>query len=218
MFVRRAWVEAKVAGFPHIQIDDLPGVSETLITGWPVRLDAQIVAAIALNLKCRTFFEFGTFRGRTTWTVAHNNPTIRAFTLDLPSPAAVKGAAFEVTDPYLFEEWRRGEAIHGTPEADRITLLTGDSARFNFAPYLNEMDLVYVDGSHSYSYVRSDTEAALGLLSTSGTIIWDDPYYPGVWKYLQEKRRTLPLRLVAHTGMVVYSRHPAMAALMGDKH
>lgn len=214
-FLQKIWTEAKMAAFPQVRIEDLPGVSETLIKGWPTRLDAQIVAALAVKLECRTFFEFGTFRGRTTWTVVHNNPSIRAFTLDLPGPKSVNEAVFEVTDPYLFDQWGRGDAIGGTPEAARITLLNGDSAQFNYVPYQNEMDLIYIDGSHSYGYVRSDTEAALGLLSPTGTIIWDDPYYTGVWKYLQEKRSSLSMRLVAQTGMVIHSRHPAMAGVMG---
>jgi hypothetical protein len=214
MLAHRLWLGAKVVTFPQISIDDLPGVNDTLVTGWPGRIDALVLAALAANLKCGTFFEFGTFRGRTTWTVVHNNPTITAFSLDLAGPQALKDAELELTDPYLFESWRRGEAIAGTPEATRITLLTGDSAQFDYGPYRNQIDLVYVDGSHSYSYVRSDTKSALSLLSAIGTIVWDDCYYPGVWKYLHEINGTLPLSLIANTGMVVHSRHPAMAGVI----
>jgi hypothetical protein len=213
MLARRLWLGAKVVTFPQISIEDLPGVSDTLVTGWPARVDALVLAALAANLGCRTFFEFGTFRGRTTWTVVRNNPMIRAYSLDLASPESLNDAALEMTDPQLFESWRRGEAIAGTPESARITLLTGDSARFDYGPYQNEMDLVYVDGSHSYSYVRSDTESALDLLSSTGTIVWDDCYYPGVWKYLHEIKTSLPLYLIANTGMVIHSRHPAMASV-----
>lgn len=211
MLAHRMWLGAKLATFPQIRIEDLPGVSDTLIKGWPGRIDPLILAALAAGLKCCTFFEFGTFRGRTVWTVVHNNPTLKAFSLDLPGPESIKNAALEVTDPHLFETWLRGEAITGTPEAQRITLLTGDSARFDYGPYRNQMDLVYIDGSHSYSYVRSDTEAALELMSATGTVVWDDWYYPGVWKYLQEIRGSLPLYVITDTGMVIHSRHPAMA-------
>jgi hypothetical protein len=213
MLVHRMWQGAKLVGFQEISLDDLPGVSDTVIKGWPVRLDPLVLAALATNLECRTFFEIGTFRGRTTWTVVHNNPRIRAFSLDLPRPGAVKDAALELTDLHLFESWRRGEAITGTPEAERITLLTGDSARFDYGPWRAQIDLVYIDGSHSYSYVQSDTEAALELLSPAGTVVWDDWYYPGVWKCLQEIGRSLPLYLIANTGMVIHSRHPAMAGI-----
>jgi hypothetical protein len=123
----------------------------------------------------------------------------------------------ELTDLHLFESWRRGEAVIDTPEAERVTLLAGDSAQFDYRPYENQMDLVYIDGSHSYSYVRADTEAALGLLSTTGTIVWDDFYYPGVWKYLNEIRHSLPLYLITNTGMIVHSRHPALADLLNNR-
>lgn len=213
MLAHRLWFGAKVVTFPQISIDDLPGVSNTLIEGWPARMDALVLAALAANLECRTFFEFGTFRGRTTWTVVHNNPMIRAYSLDLAGPESLNDVELELTDPHLFESWRRGEAIVGTPEERRITLLTGDSARFDYGPFRNQIDLVYVDGSHSYSYVRSDTEAALTMLSPTGTIVWDDCHYPGVWNYLHEIHRSLHLNRIADTGMVVHTRHPAMAGL-----
>jgi hypothetical protein len=147
--------------------------------------------------------------------VVHNNPSLTAFTLDLPGSESVKDAALEVTDEYLFESWRRGEAIEGTPEAKRITLLRGDSATFNYDSYQGRIDLIYIDGSHSYSYVRSDTEAALTMLSSTGTLVWDDPYYLGVWKYLQEVKKSIPMLWVADTGMIIHSRHPAMAEVIG---
>jgi len=47
--------------------------------------------------------------------------------------------------------------------------------------------LVYIDASHSYSYVRSDTEAALSMLSHCGTIICDDyTHYAGIYANLNE--------------------------------
>ena len=217
MLAHRLWLGAKAATFPQVAIDDLPGVSDTRVEGWPTRLDALVLAALASHLDCETFFEIGTFRGRTTWTVVHNNPKIRAFSLDLAGPESLREATLELTDQHLFESWRRGEAVIGTPESERITLLTGDSARFDYRPYQNQMDLIYIDGSHSYSYARSDTEAALGLLSPRGTIVWDDFYYPGVWKHLNDISRSLPLCLIANTGMAVHSRHPAMADILRDR-
>jgi hypothetical protein len=211
VLAHRLWLGAKAATFSHVSIDDLPGVGDARVEGWPTRLDAFILAALASQLQCESFFEFGTFRGRTTWTVVHNNPKIKAFSLDLAGPDSLGDARLELTDPHLFESWRRGEAVIGTPESERVTLLTGDSARFDYRPYQNQMDLVYIDGSHSYSYVRSDTEAALEMLSARGTIVWDDFYYPGVWKYLNEIKRSLPLFLISSTGMIVHSRHPDLA-------
>ena len=49
-----------------------------------------------------------------------------------------------------------------------------DSASFDFAPYRDQMDLVYVDGSHSPDYVVSDTRNAMEMLRPGGVLVWDD--------------------------------------------
>jgi hypothetical protein len=71
------------------------------------------------------------------------------------------------------------------------------------------MDLVYIDASHSYSAVRSDTQAAFSMLSDLGMIVWDDyTYFPGVYAYLNEIAPTLdhPIFHVLGTRLAVYSR------------
>ena len=84
---------------------------------------------------------------------------------------------------------------------------------------------MYVDASHSYSYVKSDTEAALSMLSASGTIVWDDyTHYPGIYAYLNELAPTLdrPIFHVLGTRLAVHSRReltgvgPAGPALTRD--
>jgi hypothetical protein len=72
------------------------------------------------------------------------------------------------------------------------------------------MEMVFIDGSHSYSYVKSDTEAAFHMLSASGTILWHDyPGYPGVYAYLNELGlfSDRPIMHISGTGLAVYSRN-----------
>jgi hypothetical protein len=93
-------------------------------------------------------------------------------------------------------------------KGERITALIGDSATFDFAPYRGAIDFVYVDGAHSYDYVRNDTEAALGLLSPNGVIAWDDyPAISGVYRALNELAPTLSGSLfhILGTRLAVYS-------------
>ena len=104
---------------------------------------------------------------------------------------------------------RGGARFRDTPEALRISPLTGDSATFDFSPYRGAIDLVYIDASHSYSYVKADTEAALAMLSPSGTIVWDDyTYYPGIYAYLNELAPTLgrPIYHLLGTRLAVYTQ------------
>jgi hypothetical protein len=97
-------------------------------------------------------------------------------------------------------------------------MLLGDSATFDYQPYEGLMDLVYVDGSHSYSYVKNDTEAALRMLSQRGAIAWDDyPGYAGIYAYLEELAPQLdaPLLHIYGTRLVIYSRQQLVTDLDG---
>lgn len=216
--LRDLWTIAKRSGarnIRNIETSEIVGYGDVPMTGYFDDAQRSVLVTLCQRPGVKTFFEIGTYRGRTTWTVAHNCPDIEGFTLDLPDMKAAECVRLELTDPELFEEWRRGEAFQGTPEAERIRVLQGDSATFDFSPYEGRMDVVYVDGSHSYSYVKNDTEAALRMLSPTGTIVWDDyPGYAGLYAYLEKLggRLDAPLFHVYGTRLVVYSRCPATVA------
>jgi Methyltransferase domain len=216
--VRKAlWIELKRFGAPHvrnIEVAQLLGIGRVTVEGAVVRQCPLVLAALAKLLECETVFEFGTYLGETSWLLAHNRPGARVFTLDFPGLEAARRAELDVTDPEYFATWDRGARFRGTPEAERITQLFGDSATFDFAPFRGRIDLVYVDASHSYSYARSDTEAALGMLSATGTIVWDDyTYYPGLWGYLNALAPSLdrPIYHLLGTRLAVYSRRDIVA-------
>jgi predicted O-methyltransferase YrrM len=216
--LKQVWIELKRFSAPHIRnvpVSEVIGLQNVLITGPSWRPSTLVLAALSRALECQTIFEIGTERGETTWLLARNNPTARVLTLDLPGPAAMATARLELTDPGYFQSWNRGVAFAGTPEARQITQLYGDSAVFDFSPYAGLVDLVFIDGSHSYSYVRSDTEAALGMLSPTGTIVWDDyTHYPGIYAYLNSLSPQLdrPILHILPTRLAVYSRKSILCA------
>jgi hypothetical protein len=171
--------------------------------------DAFLLAALCQVLACKTVFEIGTYHGETAWLLARNKPDVRVYTLDLPDVAAASQVKLELTDPGYFKSWNRGAKFRGTPEQDRITQLYGDSATFDFSPYRGSIDLVFIDASHSYSYVKSDTTAALEMVSEQGTIVWDDyTYYPGIFACLNELAPELdrPIVHILGTRLAIYSR------------
>lgn len=211
-FAKALWIELKRHGarsIENIEVSRLRGIDQLTIDGPVLRKTPLVLAALASVLDCERIFEFGTFRGDTAWLLAHNLARAQVFTLDLAGPQAVREATLELTDPEYFATWDRGSRFRGTPEAERITQLLGDSATFDFSGFRGSMDLVYIDASHSYSYVKSDTEAALGMLSETGTIAWDDyTHYPGIYAYLHELAPTLdrPIYHVLSTRLALYSR------------
>jgi predicted O-methyltransferase YrrM len=140
----------------------------------------------------KVVFEIGTFDGRTTLNLAANSPAdARLFTLDLPA-ADLKNTKFAIEeyDRLYVEKPQSGARFQGRPEAGKITQLFGDSATFDFSPYFNSVDFVFVDGSHAYEYARNDSHVALKLLrNKKGMIVWHDyghVCWPGVVRALDE--------------------------------
>lgn len=123
-------------------------------------------------------FEIGTSRGLTALHFALNAAAARVFTLDLPIDTPVT-PHLRTT---LVDSWHiRGSAqasgkhvFDGRSEATRIECLYGDSATFDFSRWHGEVDLFFIDGAHSYEYVRSDTINALRCVRPGGVIAWHD--------------------------------------------
>ena len=229
--VKSVWIELKRYGAPHVktvELADLIGTQSPLVEGGLLTTGAGpgvnfrsaplILAALSHSLGCRRIFEFGTYHGETAWLLAHNNPSAQVYTLDFPDLDSARSARFELTDPEYFERWERGQKFTGTAEGRRITQLYGDSATFDFRPYYRRMDLIYIDASHSYSYVRSDSEVALKMLSDGGTIVWDDyTHYPGIYAYLNRLSPTLdtPVAHILGTRLAIYTRRRAARRAAG---
>jgi hypothetical protein len=181
--------------------------------------DIVNLCRLCVMLRPRVVFEIGTYHGYSTLHLALNTGAdARILSLDLPKrpPASGAGAGTSAgsgnrntavadrdrptslrttflddahisgatgTAAYLFD---------GTPEAARIELLFGDSASFDFAPFAGAVDLFFIDGAHSYEYVRSDTLSALQCVLPGGVIAWHDfgrTGLNGVSRWLLEMRR-----------------------------
>jgi predicted O-methyltransferase YrrM len=217
--LKNLWIEIKRFGAPHvvnIEPSWIRGIDGVAVEGPITRQSSLVLCALGALLGCERIFEFGTYRGDTTWLLAHNLPRARVYTLDLAGPDATGSAELELTDAgEYFMEWDRGVRFRDTPEASRITRLVGDSAAFDFSPYRGTMDLIYIDASHSFSYVKSDTEAALAMLSPTGTIVWDDyTHYSGIWAYLDDLGSAPrgPIYHLLGTRLALYSRRDLLVS------
>jgi hypothetical protein len=164
-------------------------------------------------------FEIGTFDGRTTLNLAANTrPEVQVFTLDLPPlKLDCTSLPLEHADRKFIKKQRSGARFVGRPEAGKITQLYGDSATFDFEPYAGSVDFVFVDGAHSYEYVRSDSCSALQLLrGNRGTILWHDyGSWPGVTQGLNELFLSGPkpfrdLRRIRNSSLVVLHTQPML--------
>ncbi|MBM3249039.1 MAG: class I SAM-dependent methyltransferase [Candidatus Omnitrophica bacterium] len=140
----------------------------------------------------KTLFEIGTFDGRSTLNMAANSTEgARVYTLDIKQQNLNSTKLrIEPGDRSFIDKEEIGRRYKGSDYEKKITQLYGDSAMFDFSPYYNSIDFVFIDGSHSYEYALNDSRKALKLLRNGkGVILWHDygsPTWPGVTKALEE--------------------------------
>ena len=141
-------------------------------------------------------FEMGTFDGRTTLNLAANCPEgSLVYSLDLPkSQVDSTGLQLEEGEKELIEKETSGDRYLGRREAEKIIQLYGDTASFDFSPYYNAVDFVFIDASHAHSYVLNDSLIALRLLRNGkGTVLWHDyAEWNGVTSALNKLYKTNP--------------------------
>ena len=190
------------------------GVGNIAVSGATNDFESWILAAMAKD--ARTMFEFGTCSGRTSYLWARNQPGGgRVITLTL-APDQVSEYRHEQGDSERDAAFARAESqftrfrYSGTDVERKIVQLFGDSKEFDETPYVDACDVVFVDGSHAYSYVVSDSKKALRMVRPGGVVFWHDytgPHRtPGVFRALNDLARQLPLRHVAGTSLVAYRR------------
>jgi predicted O-methyltransferase YrrM len=142
-------------------------------------LELYYLACLARVANPRTFFEFGTYDGASTWQLAKTCPEAQVYTIDLPQ----NEGHFKVGSRFL-----------GQPEESRIHSLRGDSTKFDYSPYAGKMDFIFIDGGHDYDVAASDTQSALKMASPDAVILWHDYLtFSGVKRAVDELSQTQPV-------------------------
>jgi len=170
------------------------------------------IASVIKNRSPQRLLEIGTFDGNTTLQMALNCPDNAIIhTIDLPA------GEFETTAPvlesdlqFMADERKQIRKFQGSSVAHKVRQHFGDSTNFDFSKFTEEglLDVIFVDGGHSYACVKSDTQNALNSLSDNGCILWHDftPHFGGVFQFLLELSKTLPLVHIEGTNLVIYTK------------
>jgi predicted O-methyltransferase YrrM len=187
---------ADVRQIPPVNVLDIcPGTQRWTLQSFPSvgasvsPMECAALAALSHLVGAKRVFEFGTYKGVSTTQLALNlAPGGMVFTLDLPEDHP----AYSLPIPKPEERQIAAEGGKGIliPRdlLDRVTFLSSDSATFDETPYLGSMDLVFVDGAHSYEYVKNDTEKGWNMLRPGGVLAWHDcvSNHRDVVKYIKE--------------------------------
>ena len=188
----------------------LPGTS-ALIDGIQTLPAKELITLglIAGHLNPGRIFEFGTYTGLSTLTMAINSPNSQIFTLDLDPEK--RSSHTHGSGIGGFAPFQVGLNFLNTPEKNRISQLYADSTSFNFDSYSNSMNFIFIDADHSYEFVHQDTLNAFAMLAPGGTILWDDyiwneefPECEGVARTLHELMDKKNIFRIAGTRWAVY--------------
>src|SRR3989344_6174006 len=207
---------------PKIAIDEI--IPETVVVeviekdcidGNVSEKELKIISQIISYFKPHSIFEFGTFDGRTTINMAINAPAdAKIYTLDLPaSQATIMKYPLATTSQYsdmtYINKTGSGARYKGREESKKIIQLYGDSATFDYVPYKEKLDMIFIDGSHAREYTENDTEAALSMVRLGGIILWHD--YESVWpdvtavldEYAEKNNRCAGMKHIENTSLVI---------------
>jgi len=155
-------------------------------------IESQVLAALVSHLKPKTIFELGTYTGFSTIHLSENSPSDSTiYTLDLPPDKTgieLKNDMNEAHRDIKNINLNKERYFHSLGSKNSIVELLGNSKTFDFSPYFEKIDFVFIDANHSYAYVKSDTENALRLLTPNGVILWHDYdfIHPGVFRLINE--------------------------------
>jgi predicted O-methyltransferase YrrM len=178
--------------------------------------DAEAWILAVLAKRARTMFEFGTCTGKTAYLWARNSPADARVTTVTLAPDHLGDYRQEATDDPTDVQFALKESSHAdflysdSPVAAKVEQLFADSKALDVSPWAGRCDLVFVDGSHAYSYVVSDSAKALELVAPGGLVLWHDYAGPrhaaGVYRALNELAQRLPLVRLEGTTLVAYRR------------
>jgi predicted O-methyltransferase YrrM len=189
------WVELKRFAAQNVRTVELTrirGIHRVNVEGPVVRHGSLVVSALATLLECERIFDFGTSDGETSRLLAHNLPAAEIYSFESSPEAGLSGAG----------------SIRAAP-APGIASLYGDSTTFDFSPYSGSIDLVHIDGARRAASLDADADAAFGMLSELGSIIWYGySFQPALYAFLNKLAPTLdrPVYHLLGTRLALYSR------------
>jgi len=211
--------------FPNIISDTLLNVDLPFMARMGHLSKDELIFLIALVkwMKPRRIFEIGTFDGLTTINLIKNTPNdCEIFTLDIPE-SEVENSKFKINNinkEMIINSKRLFYLNYYKELKKRIHILEGDSGIFDFSPYYNSIDLIFVDACHTFEYCYNDSLNALKLLVKGGLVIWHDynkvKYNPGVTEALNKLAREKEISMYwfndpiingGQTSIVIFSIH-----------
>jgi hypothetical protein len=181
---------------PKFTLTDFPEV--TMLPEWITPSSAWVehepmVPVLVKLLQPRTFVELGTFGGDSYMMFCQS---VAHLGLNTKCTAVDTWAGDEHTGAYGPELYNRLQPVHDAKygQFSRLLRTDFDTASREFAE--KSVDLLHIDGYHTYEAVKHDYETWLPKMSDRGVILFHDTMVRekdyGVWKLWEEVSRGKP--------------------------
>ena len=183
------------------------------IVGMTSDQEAWIIGSLSKFSK--NIFEFGTCSGKTTYIMALNSSEdAKIISLTL-HPNEISQISKNINDNKISFRNIKNESIYnkflfsGDDVEKKISVIFENSLNFDHRKYIGKIDLIFIDGGHTYSVVKNDSEKSFKMLNQNGIILWHD-YVPGktsakdVVKYIHEISKEKKLYSIEGTSLVYF--------------
>ncbi len=185
------------------------------IVGITSDYEAWIISS--LSKISNNILEFGTCSGKTTYLMALNSPDQAKITTLTLSPQDLKGIKKNKFDNKVSYRNLINESIYNkflfssTKYENKIDVIFQNSLNLNEKLFLKKFDLIFIDGGHTYSIVKSDSEKSFKMLKSNGIILWHD-FVPGkesaknVVKYINTISKEKKIFHINNTSLCYYRK------------
>ncbi len=155
---------------PLVAITDLfPDFNETVkpyayLNGATLPIDIAVLKALARKYEVNNYFEIGTWRGESVANIA----TI------VPNCVTLNLSDIEIFELGVSEDYVNMHRFFSA-SLSNVKHIEGNSHSYDFTEYLQQFDMIFVDGDHHYDSVLKDTKTAFKLIKDENKIIvWHD--------------------------------------------
>ena len=183
------------------------------VVGMTSDYEAWIISSLSKISK--KIFEFGTCSGKTTYLMGLNSSSDASIVSITLNPNELNNIKKEDKDNkvsfrnIIHESMYEKFLFSGKEVEKKIKIIFQNSLHLEHSKYKNQMDLIFIDGGHTYSVVKSDSEKSFEMLNTNGIILWHD-YVPGkrsandVVKYINEISKKKKIYKIKNTSLCFF--------------
>ncbi len=189
---------------------------ENNIVGMTSDYEAWIISTLSKFSK--NIFEFGTCSGKTTYLMSLNSSEDTKIISITLNPNEINNVKKINQDNNSSYKNIKHESIYdkflfsGTPQEKKIKVIFINSMDFDHLKFKEKMDLIFIDGGHTYSVVKNDSEKSFEMLKSNGIILWHD-YVPGktsasdVVKYINSISDIKKIYKIKNTSLCFYKNY-----------